>query len=68
MTYTVILERGRQGGYVVTCSALRGCLSQGGSRREALKNIREAIEVYVAALLEDGLAVSQEAGKEFVEL
>jgi predicted RNase H-like HicB family nuclease len=31
-------------------------------------NIKEAMEVYVEALLEDGLPVSTEIGKEMVEL
>lgn len=31
--------------------------TQGRTRREALKNMKEAIEVYVAFVLEDGLPV-----------
>jgi antitoxin HicB len=52
--YTVILEKGTERGYVALCPALPGCVSQGRSRRDVLKNIREAIEVYIEALLEDG--------------
>ena len=54
MRYTVILEEGREGGFVAICPALPGCVSQGNSRQEALGNIREAVEVYIEALLEDG--------------
>ncbi len=68
MKYTVVLEQGRESGYVAYVPALRGCVSQGRTKREALKNIKEAIEAYVEALLEDGLPVPTEAGKEFVEL
>lgn len=57
MRYTVILEQGRESGYVAVCPALPGCVSQGRTRRAVLKNIREAIEVYIEALLEDGLPV-----------
>ena len=57
MKYTVIIEQGHQSGYVVYCPALEGCVSQGETREEALKNIREAMEVYIEALLEDGLPV-----------
>lgn len=32
------------GGYVATCPALPGCVSQGDTKAEALANIREAIE------------------------
>jgi predicted RNase H-like HicB family nuclease len=68
MRYTVIIEKGRESGYVAMCPALPGCVSQGRTRRETIKNMREAIEVYVEALLEDGLPVPIEVGRETVEL
>ena len=68
MRYTVIIEKGRESGYVAVCPALPGCVSQGRTRREILKNIREAIEAYVEALLEDGLRVPTEQGREIVEI
>lgn len=68
MKYTVIMEKGRESGYVVYCPALKGCVSQGETKEETLKNIREAIEVYIEALLEDGLPVPTEVGKETVEV
>ncbi len=68
MRYTVIIERGRESGYVAVCPALPGCVSQGRTKREALKNIREAIEAYIEALLEDGLPVPVERGRETVEI
>lgn len=57
MKYTVIIEQGRESGYVAYAPALRGCVSQGETKEKALKNIREAIEAYIEALLEDGLPV-----------
>ena len=68
MKYTIIIEKGRESGYVVYCPALKGCVSQGKTREEALKNIKEAMEAYVEALLEDGLPVPTEVGKDSVEL
>ena len=43
-------------------------MSQGDSRAEALANIREAIELYVADCRDAGDPVPTEAGKEFVEI
>ena len=43
--FTVILEPEKTGGYSIHCPALPGCVSQGGSREEALQNIREAIRL-----------------------
>ena len=42
------------------CPSLPGCISQGETREEAIRNIREAIEGYIAALEEDGLPVPEE--------
>jgi predicted RNase H-like HicB family nuclease len=66
--YTVIIEKGRESGYVAYAPALRGCVSQGRTKAEARKNIREAMAAYVEALMEDGLPVPTEAGKDLVEL
>ena len=68
MKYTVIIEQGRESGYVVYCPALKGCVSQGETKEDALKNIREAMEVYIEALVGDGLPVPTEVGKDTVEL
>ncbi len=57
MKYTIIIEKGRESGYVAYAPALKGCVSQGKTKVEVLKNIREAMEAYVEALLEDGLPV-----------
>jgi len=47
MRYTVILQKEEDGGYVAIFPVLPGCVSQGDTREEALKNIEEAIEVYL---------------------
>jgi predicted RNase H-like HicB family nuclease len=41
---------------------LRGCISQGKTKAEALKNIKEAMEAYVEALLENGIPLPTEVG------
>ncbi len=43
--------------WVVECPSLKGCISQGKTKKEALSNIKEAISGYIAALEEDGLPV-----------
>ena len=68
MRYTVILEKGRESGFVSICPALPGCVSQGRTRRDAIKNIKQAVEAYIEALLEDGLPVPVEKGRETVEI
>lgn len=43
MKLEVILQKDEDGYYVASCTALKGCHSQGRTKREALANIREAI-------------------------
>ena len=68
MKYTIIIEKGRESGYVAYAPALKGCVSQGKTKAATLRNVKEAIEIYVQSLLEDGLPVPREVGKDVVEL
>ncbi|MBI4149134.1 type II toxin-antitoxin system HicB family antitoxin [Candidatus Woesearchaeota archaeon] len=47
MEIKVVLEKQKEGGYTVYAPSLPGCISQGETRKEALANIREAIELYL---------------------
>ena len=50
MKLKVVLEPSDEGGYTVYVPSLPGCISQGGTKEEALANIREAIELYLEPL------------------
>lgn len=41
----IIVEKDEDGFYVVECPLLKGCYTQGENLDEALKNIREVIEM-----------------------
>lgn len=47
MDIKVVIEVGEDGGYIAHVPALRGCWSQGPTRDVAMRNIREAIEVWL---------------------
>jgi len=51
MKYRVKLEKTDEG-YAVWCPGLPGCWSQGGTEKEALENIKDAIETYLATVEE----------------
>ncbi len=53
MKITVVLEPSEEGGFTVSVPALPGCISEGTSREDALKNIREAIELYLEPVEDD---------------
>ena len=56
----VLIFPGEDGYWVAECPSLPGCVSQGTTREEAIKNIKEAIAGYILALQEDGLPVPAE--------
>ena len=68
MGFTVIFEKDQGGGFVVSVPALPGCISQGDTREEAMKNIREAVAVYVQTLKAEGKPIPQEAASDYIEL
>ncbi len=68
MKYTVVLQRENDGGYVVSVPALPGCVSQGDTREEALKNIEEAIELYLEDVKAAGEPIPTEDGREYIEV
>ncbi len=49
MKYKVVLERSEEG-YAVHVPGLPGCWSQGATEQEALANIQDAIQEYLAAV------------------
>ncbi len=53
MEIKIILEKQDEGGFTVFVPSLPGCISQGNTLEEALKNIREAIELYLDTEIED---------------
>jgi predicted RNase H-like HicB family nuclease len=53
MNVTVTVEKGEDGYFVASCPSLKSCWSQGRTKEEALKNIREAIELYLESDLEN---------------
>jgi antitoxin HicB len=55
MKFTVILTPDKEdGGYVVECPAIPGCISEGNTVEEALANIRGAIEGCLETLIATG--------------
>ena len=54
MTRRVLLYPGEDGFIVAEVPSLRGCVSQGATRDEALENIREAIALHEEVLRERG--------------
>jgi len=68
MKYRVLVEQDEDGIFVVEVPSLPGCVSQGDIRTEALKNIQEAIEVYLESLKAHDEPIPPSIGEEVVEV
>jgi len=55
MKLHVVLEKQDEGGYTVYIPELPGCISQGDTEEDALRNIREAKELYLEELTKSEL-------------
>ena len=47
MKLTIVLEPQEEGGFTAYVPSLPGCISQGDTKEKAIKNIKEAIELYL---------------------
>lgn len=57
MNLEIVLEQEDDGTYSVHCPALKGCHSQGETRDDAIKNIQEAIQLYLEVANEKARAM-----------
>ena len=67
MRFKVVLEPSDEGGYTIYVPSLPGCISEGETVEEALKNIREAIQLYLEPV-EDDLVVDDRAAVQEIEV
>jgi predicted RNase H-like HicB family nuclease len=51
--FTVVLREEEEGGYSVQCLELPGAISEGDTKEEALRNIREAVQGFLEAFPEE---------------
>lgn len=68
MKLPIVLEGNRRDGYAaVTCQALPGCVSEGDTREEAIKNIREAIRLYLRAVTREHILLKKVSASKGIE-
>jgi len=56
----VLIHPGEDGYWVAECPSLPGCVSQGATREDSIRDMQEAIEGYIAVLREDGLPMPED--------
>ena len=68
MKYRVIIEQDEDGIFVAEVPSLPGCISQGKTRSEAVKNIHEAIEIYIESLKDHNEPIPPSIDEEIIEV
>ena len=63
MNFKIVIEKDEDGSLVATCPSLPGCISQGKTERESIKNLKEAIQLHVKTLAQDGIPLKLRNGK-----
>jgi antitoxin HicB len=54
LKYQVSIEEAPEGGYFIQIKDLPGCMSQGETIEEALENMKEARQLWIESMYEDG--------------
>jgi antitoxin HicB len=57
IAYTVLFEPAEEGGFVVTCPALPGLVTEGDTLEESRGMARDAIRAYLESLRKEGLPI-----------
>ena len=68
MRFRVLVEQDEDGTFIAEVPALPGCLSDGRTREEALRNVREAIALYLESLEAHGEPIPPPITEEVVEV
>jgi len=63
LTYTVVFEKAKEGGYIAHVPLLPGCTTQGETFAETKSNIKDAIAAYLDVLKADGDQIPVEDAK-----
>ncbi len=68
MKFRILVEADEDGVFVASCPSLPGCHAQGSTRAEALKNIQEAVALYLESLRVHGDVLPPGISEEVVEI
>ena len=60
-SYSILLTPAEEGGFTVTVPALPGCITEGDTFEEAMRNAREVVELCVEDMLAHGETLPVEA-------
>lgn len=68
MKYRVLIQQDEDGVFVAEVPSLPGCISQGPTRAETVRNVQEAIEAYLESLKAYGDPIPPSIDEEVIEV
>lgn len=68
MKFRVLLEEDEDGVFVAIVPSLPGCIAQGNTRADALRNVKEAISGYLESLRAHGDPIPPSIAEEVVDV
>lgn len=68
MKFRIVIEQDEDGVSVASCPTLPGCWSQSATRDESVRNIREAIEVYLESLEKSNDPIPPAISEEVIDI
>lgn len=68
MKFRIIIEQDEDKLFIAECPSLPGCISQGKTRQEAIKNIKDAIKGYLKSLKKHKEPIPPSIEEEMVEV
>lgn len=68
MKFRIFIEKDEDNSYVATVPSLPGCISEGKTRKDALKNIKDAIKGYLYSLKKHNEPIPPSIYEEVVEV
>ncbi len=68
MKYRITMEIDENGTYIAECPALPGCVSEGKSRQEVIRNVKDAINGYIISLKKHNVPFPPSINEEIVDI
>ena len=68
MKYRIVIGKDEDGVFIAECPSLPGCVSQGKTRMESIRNIKDAVKGYIASLKKHNEPVPPSIDEEMVEV
>ena len=68
MRFRIIIEQDEDGVFVAECPSLPGCISQGKTRKDAIANIKDAMEGYLESLKKHNDPIPPSIYEEVIEV